>query len=185
MARVPIPSDVAAETLFASNRTCCVCREPGKPLQIHHIDEDHSNNHPDNFAVLCLECHHETQLSGGFARHLDSAQVRQFRDDWILRVMRRRDDADRLATDVMAAVTRTVTTPDALLVSVEEAIGISEGTSTATGVGEASIQPVISIWDYVRTLPELKSRAYAAARPEWDSGVTAPRWTKRHIASST
>ena len=173
MARVPIPPEVAADVLFASDRTCCVCREPGKPVQIHHIDENHANNDPDNLAVLCLGCHHETQLSGGFARHLDAAQVRQFRDDWIQRVRRRRDDADRLATEVMAAVTRTVTTSDTLQVPVEEAIRISEATSTAIGVGQATAHRGIAIWDYVRTLPELKRRAYAAARPEWDSGVTA------------
>jgi hypothetical protein len=173
MARVPIPPALAAEVLFGSQRTCCVCRDPGKPVQIHHIDEDHANNDRENLAVLCLSCHHETQTSGGFARHLDGAQVRQFRDDWAQRVRRRRDDADRLATEVMAAVTREPPAADALQVSVREAVGISEAASTAVGVGSAVVRPRIDTWDYVRTLPELKRRAYTAARSEWDSGVTA------------
>jgi len=54
--RTPIPSDLAAEVLFASDNTCCVCRERGKRIQIHHIDESPSNNVFENLAVLCLEC---------------------------------------------------------------------------------------------------------------------------------
>jgi hypothetical protein len=173
MTRVLIPSEVAAEVLFASQRTYCVCREPGKPLQIHHIDENHANNDRENLAVLCFGCHHETQVSGGLARHLDAAQVKHFRDDWIQRVKRRRDDADRLATEVMAAVTHQASTGETLQVSVHEAVGTSEGASAAVGVGATVVGPRIDIWDYVRTLPELKRRAYAVARSEWDSGVTA------------
>ncbi len=40
----PIPDAIAAAVLFASDRTCCVCRVKGKPVQIHHLDEDPSNN---------------------------------------------------------------------------------------------------------------------------------------------
>src|SRR4051812_29119364 len=143
MARVPIPPALAAEVLFVSQRTCCVCREPGKPVQIHHIDEDHASNRLENLAVLCLSCHHETQTTGGFARHLDAAQVSQFRDDWVLRVKRRRDDADRLATEVMAAVTSQPSAADALQVPVGEAVGISKAASTAIGVGSAVPRPRI------------------------------------------
>ena len=125
MARVPIPPALAAEVLFVSQRTCCVCREPGKPVQIHHIDEDHANNDHENLAVLCLSCHHETQTSGGFARYLDAAQVRQFRDDWVQRVERRRDDADRLATEVMAAVTPQPSAADVLQVQTASRTSIS------------------------------------------------------------
>lgn len=77
--RTPIPEEVAALVLFRSNRFCCVCREPRKAVQIHHIDENPANNDPDNLAVLCLECHNQTQVQGGFGRRLEAAQVRQFR----------------------------------------------------------------------------------------------------------
>lgn len=80
--RIPIPADVAAELEYRADRTCCVCREPRRPTQIHHIDDDPSNNNPENLAVLCLDHHHETQVSGGFARKLDAAQVRRYRDEW-------------------------------------------------------------------------------------------------------
>lgn len=80
--RVPIPDVVAAEVLFRADRTCCVCRVRSKPVQIHHIDDDPSNNDPSNLSVLCFDCHRETQIRGGFDRKLDADQVRLYRDDW-------------------------------------------------------------------------------------------------------
>lgn len=100
--RKSIPSPLAAEVLYMSNRTCCVCTEPGKPIQIHHIDENPSNNSIENLAVLCLHCHEDTQISGGFGRKLDAAQVSKFREQWIMRVNFRRNKADE---DSIKAVT--------------------------------------------------------------------------------
>jgi len=93
--RTPIPQSTAAEALFLADRTCCVCRENGKPVQLHHIDEDPSNNDLSNLAALCLDCHHQTQLTGGFARRLDSEQVLLYRDDWNRMVAGRRAPRDR------------------------------------------------------------------------------------------
>lgn len=77
-----VPEDIAAKVQFFSDRTCCVCREKGKPVQIHHIDGDETNNDDSNLAVLCLDCHHETQIRGGFARKLDAEQIKLYRDNW-------------------------------------------------------------------------------------------------------
>lgn len=52
--RIPILEQVAAEILFLSDRTCCVCTTKGNTIQIHHIDDDPSNNEPTNLCVLCL-----------------------------------------------------------------------------------------------------------------------------------
>lgn len=87
--RVEIPIDISAKVLFDSDRTCCICREK-KAVQIHHIDEDPANNDPKNLAVLCFDCHHDTQIRGGFGRKLDAEQVRLYRDDWLNQVRRRR-----------------------------------------------------------------------------------------------
>ncbi len=76
----------AAKILFMSDRTCCVCRIKGKKVQIHHIDGNHENHDEENLAILCLECHDDTLLKGGFDRKLSPEQVRMFRDDWIDRV---------------------------------------------------------------------------------------------------
>ncbi len=80
--RIQIPPTIAAEVLFAANRTCCVCRDSSHPVQVHHIDDNPSNNETGNLAVLCLPCHDTTQLSGGFSRKLDAHQVRLYKEDW-------------------------------------------------------------------------------------------------------
>jgi hypothetical protein len=92
--RTPISVDVADEVMFRSDQTCCHCRERGKSVQIHHIDENRHNNTIDNLAVLCLDCHNNTQLRGGFGRHLSRGLVLKYRNDWLRRVNRRRNDAD-------------------------------------------------------------------------------------------
>lgn len=93
--RIPIPNDVATEVLFAADRTCCVCRERKKEVQIHHIDQNPSNNTFENLAVLCFECHDKTQIKGGFGRKLSSSLVNQYRDDWLKEVASRRDSANK------------------------------------------------------------------------------------------
>jgi hypothetical protein len=90
--RPRVPEDVSAQVQFMANRTCCVCREPGKAVQIHHLDEDPSNNSLDNLAVLCLQHHNDTQLKGGFGRKLDAGQVRLYRDEWYEMVNQQRRD---------------------------------------------------------------------------------------------
>ena len=88
--RIPIPKDLAADVMFAADRTCCVCRENGKAIQIHHIDGDPSNNTPENLVVLCLEHHNQTQITGGFGRKLDAPLVARYRDEWLKDVKGRR-----------------------------------------------------------------------------------------------
>ena len=102
--RIPVPDPVKAQVLFMSDRTCCVCEERGRAVQIHHIDENPSNNDPANLAVLCLLCHDETMLSGGFGRKLTSSLVAVYRDAWVARVVERRRRAD-------AIMVRRTTTP--------------------------------------------------------------------------
>jgi hypothetical protein len=90
--------------MFASDGTCCVCRERGLAVQLHHIDDDPANHDPANLAVLCLQDHNRTQLRGGFGKKLLAADVRTYRDDWVERVRARRDRADDLAAEAMAKV---------------------------------------------------------------------------------
>jgi hypothetical protein len=88
--RINIPKERAAHVLFLADRICCVCRNRGKPVQIHHIDEDPSNNELKNLSVLCFDCHRETMISGGFDRKLDGEQVILYRDDWLKMVAENR-----------------------------------------------------------------------------------------------
>jgi hypothetical protein len=159
--RTPIPRDVAAEVLFRHHHTCCVCNEPGKPVQIHHIDDDPSNNAIENFAVLCLEDHDRTQVIGGFARKLTAVEVVRYRDEWVKRVKSRWEEADKIAVGRMSGEP---------LASVD--------TSTSAKVDSAADtewkRPAEEMLEaYIRHLPDLRHAAYEKARPEWDSGVNS------------
>lgn len=79
--------------MYQSDRTCCVCMEPGKAVQIHHINEDPSDNAPQNLVVLCLECHNQTQLKGGFGRHLSPDLIRKYKSEWEAEMEERRREA--------------------------------------------------------------------------------------------
>lgn len=146
--RIAIPSDMSADALFASDRTCCVCRERGRRVQIHHIDENPSNNSADNFAVLCFECHDQTQVRGGFGKHLTEPVVRKYRDEWLARVIQRRNEADRFAVSKMAGVLEVVRSPS------------------------ARSNPSDNLFSYLDSIPAVKTELLAVAQPEWDSGVT-------------
>ena len=88
--RTPIPAATQAKVQFESDRTCCVCRVPGKSIQIHHIDENNRNHDVTNLAVLCRDCHDQTMMKGTFNRRLDSDVVTLFRDDWLRIVAQKR-----------------------------------------------------------------------------------------------
>lgn len=115
--RTTIPAPLAAKALFLSDRTCCVCRVKGKSVQVHHIDEDPSHNRIENLAVLCLECHTETQMSGGFRRKLDADQVILYRNDWLVIVARERASSPGRFPD---------TSPDYDAIELELATSIAE-----------------------------------------------------------
>ncbi len=97
--RIPIPDNVAAEVLFKSDRTCCVCHKKGKQVQVHHINDNPADNEPSNLAVLCLECHAQTQISGGFGRRLDAKLVTLYRDHW-LNIIGMRRTAESLESEL-------------------------------------------------------------------------------------
>jgi hypothetical protein len=153
--RVPIPSETSADIRFRSDHTCCVCRKPGLPIQIHHLDENSSNNDPENLAVLCLICHDKTQVEGGFGRKLDSAAIKTYREDWYSRVRSRRDKADELAVRQM---------------SLEERNG-SVFALTPDKDRAASARPCDESL-YICSLPGILAAQYAVAKPSWDSQTT-------------
>jgi hypothetical protein len=153
--RTTISSDLSAETLFASDRTCCVCRERGRPIQIHHIDENPANNVIKNLSVLCLECHNETQIKGGFSRKLNAPVVIKFRDEWLETVQKRRNLADEIAVKRQVGET-----------SLSQQV---ENYSHRTITHSEPEEPPI---DYINALPELKKALLRQAKPKWDTAVT-------------
>ena len=93
--RTSIPKEVAAHVRWLSDDTCCICRERRKEIQIHHINGDPRDHSVENLAVLCLECHDNTQKKGGFTRKLDPQFVTLCRDKWLEDVASRRADANK------------------------------------------------------------------------------------------
>ena len=148
--RIPIPQEISDEVLFRQDHTCCVCRENGKAVQIHHIDDNPSNNSSDNLAVLCLQHHNDTQVSGGFGRRLKAGEVRKYRDDWIDRVTKRREEADKIASERMG-----------------------NAASTAQKDIRWTRPPQEMLNAYIQHLPELLAVCFAKAQAEWDEGVTS------------
>ena len=97
--RTTIPEDVASRVRWLSDDTCCICNERKKGIQLHHIDEDPQNHSAENLAVLCLECHNETQKSGGFTRGLNSSYVTECRNKWNKTVCLIREDVYKISVE--------------------------------------------------------------------------------------
>lgn len=96
--RLKISIELSDRLLFESDRTCCICNVANKPVQIHHMDADSSNNTYENLIVLCIECHSKAHITGGFGRELSAGQMRRYKEDWINRVKSRKEEADKLAS---------------------------------------------------------------------------------------
>jgi len=85
-----VPRKTEADLMFDNDHTCCICRERGKDVQIHHIDGNKSNNDPDNLAVLCLDCHSRVSGGRGLGRTYSIREVKKYKRDWEYTVRKRR-----------------------------------------------------------------------------------------------
>lgn len=157
--RTPITAELVADAMFASDSTCCVCRERGKAVQVHHVDENPAHNRLENLAVLCLECHNETQLRGGFGRKLRAPLVIKYRDEWLARVTQRREAADRAAVRKMLG--SAVSAPK---------LASAEGSLERIPY---SRERADAIFACVQSLPDPLCELRKKAQAGWDKGVTA------------
>ncbi len=156
--RVEIPDDIAAEILFLSDRTCCICSTRGKAVQIHHIDENPSNNSIDNLAVLCLECHNETMINGGFGRKLNANQIIKYRKEWIERVKKRKKKADEIASiETVTGSTKTIIATDKLVDNI---------------VAYKTNDDPDLLKDYIRNILTIHQKQLVVAQEKWDTGIT-------------
>jgi hypothetical protein len=165
--RIPVPKDIAADILYAFDRTCCVCNEKGKSIQIHHIDEDPSNNSLDNLSVLCLECHEETQIKGGFGRKLDADQIIKYKQGWTRRVTERRHQADNLAS---LKTTGDEKPPEENKSEFDYYEYLNNYLEEFESSREFETQ---RLENYLHKVAEIKRTVYKFAQPNWDTGVTA------------
>ena len=80
MPRPKIPLRIRREIKIKCRGLCCICHARG--IQIHHIDEDNTNNNIDNLVPLCLECHNHQSTSGGFVSRLTDGELKEVRDNF-------------------------------------------------------------------------------------------------------
>lgn len=157
--RIAIPEEIAAEVLFISDRTCCVCNMRGKQVQIHHIDENPSNNDIENLSVLCFDCHDQTMIKGGFGRKLDAIQICKYRNDWHNRVKDRKTKADEIASiQTVIGSTETV-----FLVDINNEDHLNYKTYDDPNLLKAYLDKILIIHD----------AQLAIAQTKWDTGVTS------------
>lgn len=161
--RAPIPKRIAAEILYLSDRTCCVCNEKGKSIQIHHVDEDPNNNVIENLAVLCFDCHEETQIKGGFSRKLDLEQVIKYKSEWIDRVKKRRDYADNLIS--------LKTSGSEIKIQVPNEVDLLDN-SYLEHLEANYEHEKTQLENYLLKIAEIKKTVYKYAEPKFDTGIT-------------
>lgn len=82
--RPPIPPDVLIKTLYDNRWLCCVCRDPERPIIVHHINSwaksrDHS---PANLAVLCSIHHGEAHSTHALELTLTADRLRAAKATW-------------------------------------------------------------------------------------------------------
>lgn len=91
--RPAIPQEDLVKVLFANRWVCCVCRDPQRPIIVHHINEwstsrDHST---PNLAVLCTIHHGEAHTNRQLEQNLTSSRISSLKAQWEQQVVR--DDA--------------------------------------------------------------------------------------------
>lgn len=82
--RPDIPLDNLLRVLWANRWTCCVCREQGRAIIVHHIkswarSRDHSSA---NLAVLCLEHHARAHTRGDLEQNLTETKLIDAKARW-------------------------------------------------------------------------------------------------------
>ncbi len=166
--RIPISRDLAAEIMYESDRTCCVCNEKGKSTQIHHIDEDPSNNSKSNLAILCFDCHEETQIRGGFGRKLNAQQVLKYKSEWLERVCNRRQEADKLAS------LKTITNNEGNVEPEQTTELFIEDSSISEEIEKHNYENERKLLEsYVSKIIDFKAVIYKHVKPKWDSGINS------------
>lgn len=86
--RPPVPEEMVARLMHECRRVCCVCRERGKSLVLHHTREWAECRIHDEalFVVLCANCHGEAHTERKLGRNLSPEQLLNHRRLWAAEV---------------------------------------------------------------------------------------------------
>jgi len=82
--RPAIQRDVVTRLMHECRRTCCVCREKGKSLVLHHTREwAKTRQHDEEFlVVICVDCHAEAHTKRELGRNLTGDDLLRHRKLW-------------------------------------------------------------------------------------------------------
>src|ERR1700733_9351588 len=86
MLRARIPKAVRERLISRNAGFCCVCKQRGLGVHIHHIDGDNSNNDDANLAVLCVGDHDRFHRPTAYAlpnhRDLSAEEILKYKGSW-------------------------------------------------------------------------------------------------------
>lgn len=80
--RIRIPKELEQAILYKSARTCCICRNPKNSVQIHHIDQNPSNNKESNLVAICGRCHDEAHTHHQLSKNLTANSLKKSKQSW-------------------------------------------------------------------------------------------------------
>lgn len=82
--RAAVPFDTLASVLWKNRSTCCICRESGRAIVVHHINPwATSRDHSDaNLAVLCLDHHARAHMRGDLEQNLSTRRLIDSKARW-------------------------------------------------------------------------------------------------------
>lgn len=80
--RKPIPQGIQRNVLYKCAKVCCVCRERGTPIELHHIDKDRNNNTENNIIAICRNCHDNAHAKHTMSKNLTPELLRDFKQRW-------------------------------------------------------------------------------------------------------
>lgn len=100
--RVPVPQGRVDEVMLESDWACVLCRSHTS-VQVHHLNEDRTDNSRENLVALCPNCHCDTHGTAGFTRKRTPEQIRKCRDEWY-RIVRERRVSGRRRLDLSESI---------------------------------------------------------------------------------
>jgi len=80
--RKTISQNLKYKLFYNCARTCCVCKCQKNPIQIHHIDNNPSNNIYENLIVLCSNCHDEAHTDHKLTNNLTTKELIHHKTLW-------------------------------------------------------------------------------------------------------
>lgn len=84
--RPPIPLSTQRSVMAKNLKVCCVCKERGLGINLHHIDGNPKNNNEDNIAVLCIREHDQHHRPNAYdkSKHLElgADKIKEFKQEW-------------------------------------------------------------------------------------------------------